>query len=38
MCAGGEGKDVCSGFGGAPLFINENSLMNQIGKNTFYIF
>jgi hypothetical protein len=35
MCAGGEGKDVCNGFGGAPLFINENSMMNQIGKKFF---
>ena len=32
MCAGGEGKDVCNGFGGAPLIISENSVIHQIGK------
>lgn len=32
MCAGGEGKDVCNGFGGSPLFINDNSVANQVGK------
>lgn len=35
QCAGGEGRDVCQGFGGAPLLITETSLgvsvTNQIG-------
>lgn len=31
MCAGGEGKDVCQGFGGAPLFIQENAIYSQVG-------
>lgn len=31
MCAGGEGKDVCQGFGGAPLFIQENGIYSQVG-------
>lgn len=30
MCAGGEGKDVCQGFGGAPLFIQENGIFSQV--------
>lgn len=32
MCAGGEGKDVCQGFGGAPLFIQENGIYSQVIK------
>ncbi|CRL02564.1 CLUMA_CG015738, isoform A [Clunio marinus] len=35
MCAGGEGRDVCQGFGGAPLFITENGITNQIGIMSF---
>ncbi|XP_012158253.1 prostasin isoform X1 [Ceratitis capitata] len=35
MCAGGEGKDVCQGFGGAPLFIQENGIYSQIGIMSF---
>ncbi|TDG45631.1 hypothetical protein AWZ03_007906 [Drosophila navojoa] len=35
MCAGGEGKDVCQGFGGAPLFIQENNIFSQIGIMSF---
>ncbi|EDX05467.1 GD21783 [Drosophila simulans] len=35
MCAGGEGKDVCQGFGGAPLFIQENGIFSQIGIMSF---
>ncbi|XP_070495181.1 chymotrypsin-like protease CTRL-1 [Chironomus tepperi] len=35
MCAGGEGKDVCSGFGGSSLFITENSVSYQIGIMSF---
>lgn len=30
MCAGGEGKDVCQGFGGAPLFTQENGIFSQV--------
>lgn len=35
MCAGGEGKDVCQGFGGAPLFIQEEGVYSQIGVMSF---
>lgn len=30
MCAGGEGKDVCQGFGGAPLFVQESGIYSQV--------
>lgn len=30
MCAGGEGKDVCQGFGGAPLFIMQDGMYSQV--------
>jgi hypothetical protein len=31
LCAGGEeGKDACSGFGGAPLLINKNGQYAQV--------
>lgn len=36
QCAGGEGRDVCQGFGGAPLLITETvlgvTITNQIGR------
>ena len=35
MCAGGEGKDACQGFGGAPLLIKENGVFSQIGIMSF---
>lgn len=35
MCAGGEGKDACQGFGGAPLVIRENGIYHQIGIMSF---
>ncbi|CAD7086315.1 unnamed protein product [Hermetia illucens] len=35
MCAGGEGKDVCQGFGGAPLFIMQDGMYSQIGIMSF---
>lgn len=35
MCAGGEGRDVCAGFGGAPLVIKENGVYLQIGIMSF---
>lgn len=35
MCAGGEGKDACQGFGGAPLVIRESGLFRQIGIMSF---
>lgn len=35
MCAGGEGKDACQGFGGAPLIIKENDVTYQIGIMSF---
>lgn len=35
MCAGGEGRDVCQGFGGAPLFLRENGVFSQIGIMSF---
>lgn len=37
MCAGGEGKDVCQGFGGAPLFIQENGIFSQV-RSLIYIY
>lgn len=30
MCAGGESKDACQGFGGAPLVFRENGLFKQV--------
>lgn len=30
MCAGGEGKDVCQGFGGGPLFVQESGIYSQV--------
>jgi prostasin len=30
MCAGGEGRDACQGFGGAPLVIRENGVYSQV--------
>lgn len=35
MCAGGEGKDACQGFGGAPLVVHENGIYMQIGIMSF---
>ncbi|XP_058818835.1 phenoloxidase-activating factor 1-like isoform X2 [Topomyia yanbarensis] len=35
MCAGGEGRDACLGFGGAPLIIRERSRYGQIGIMSF---
>lgn len=30
MCAGGESKDACQGFGGAPLVFRERGLFKQV--------
>ncbi|XP_001651209.2 venom protease [Aedes aegypti] len=35
MCAGGEGRDACLGFGGAPLIIRERDRYAQIGIMSF---
>lgn len=35
MCAGGEGRDACQGFGGAPLILKENNIYSQIGIMSF---
>lgn len=35
MCAGGEARDACQGFGGAPLVIKENGVYSQIGIMSF---
>ncbi|XP_055599650.1 venom protease-like [Uranotaenia lowii] len=35
MCAGGEGRDACLGFGGAPLIIKERGRYAQIGIMSF---
>uniref|UniRef100_A0A1B0D181 Uncharacterized protein n=1 Tax=Phlebotomus papatasi TaxID=29031 RepID=A0A1B0D181_PHLPP len=35
MCAGGENRDACQGFGGAPLVIREDNIYNQIGIMSF---
>ncbi|CAG9583148.1 unnamed protein product [Danaus chrysippus] len=36
LCAGGEeGKDACSGFGGAPLILNRDGQFVQIGIVSF---
>lgn len=40
MCAGGEGRDVCQGFGGGPLFIQESGIYSQVDfrKKLYIIF
>lgn len=30
MCAGGESKDACQGFGGAPLVFREHGVFKQV--------
>lgn len=35
MCAGGEGRDACQGYGGAPLVVKENGVYSQIGIMSF---
>lgn len=35
MCAGGEGRDACQGFGGAPLVVRKNGIYSQIGIMSF---
>ncbi|CAG9788071.1 unnamed protein product [Diatraea saccharalis] len=36
LCAGGEeGKDACSGFGGAPLLLMRNNVYVQVGIVSF---
>uniref|UniRef100_A0A182PE86 ethanolamine-phosphate cytidylyltransferase n=1 Tax=Anopheles epiroticus TaxID=199890 RepID=A0A182PE86_9DIPT len=35
MCAGGEGRDACHGFGGAPLIIRDQGRYAQIGIMSF---
>ncbi|XP_072933022.1 CLIP domain-containing serine protease B4-like [Epargyreus clarus] len=36
LCAGGEeGKDACSGFGGAPLLLNRDGQYTQVGIVSF---
>lgn len=35
MCVGGEGRDVCQGFGGSPLVIKENGIFWQIAILSF---
>ncbi|KAM3962003.1 CLIP domain-containing serine protease B4 [Aphomia sociella] len=36
LCAGGEeGRDACSGFGGAPLLLNRNGQYFQVGIVSF---
>lgn len=35
MCVGGEGRDVCQGFGGSPLIIKENGIYWQIAILSF---
>lgn len=36
MCAGGESKDACQGFGGAPLVFRENGLFKQVQFNFYF--
>ncbi|GAB0096781.1 CLIP domain-containing serine protease 14D [Sergentomyia squamirostris] len=35
LCAGGESRDACQGFGGAPLVIREENIYSQIGIMSF---
>ncbi|XP_059615926.1 venom protease-like [Phlebotomus argentipes] len=35
LCAGGENRDACQGFGGAPLVIREENVYHQIGIMSF---
>uniref|UniRef100_A0A1B0GLG1 Putative chymotrypsin-like protease ctrl-1 rhagoletis zephyria n=1 Tax=Lutzomyia longipalpis TaxID=7200 RepID=A0A1B0GLG1_LUTLO len=35
LCAGGESRDACQGFGGAPLVIRDDNVYNQIGIMSF---
>lgn len=36
MCAGGEGRDVCQGYGGAPLIVTDaGGVSSQIGIMSF---
>ncbi|XP_058056801.1 phenoloxidase-activating factor 1-like [Anopheles bellator] len=35
MCAGGEGRDACHGFGGAPLIVRDQGRYSQIGIMSF---
>lgn len=35
MCVGGEGRDVCQGFGGSPLIIKENGIFWQVAILSF---
>lgn len=36
MCAGGEGRDVCQGYGGAPLIVMDGAgISSQIGIMSF---
>uniref|UniRef100_A0A336KWB3 CSON000672 protein n=1 Tax=Culicoides sonorensis TaxID=179676 RepID=A0A336KWB3_CULSO len=35
MCVGGEGRDVCQGFGGSPLIVKENGIFWQIAILSF---
>lgn len=35
MCAGGEGRDACQGYGGAPLLVKEDGISQQIGIMSF---
>lgn len=35
LCAGGEAKDACQGFGGAPLVVKEQGVYKQVGIMSF---
>lgn len=35
LCAGGEAKDACQGFGGAPLVVKEQGIYKQVGIMSF---